>query len=92
MTNPSNSPFDAHGNLDGAVHRRLTVAVCWALTRRAALDSRELYEDSFALSEEFREWLVCLEDHPEELHANVLMVPRELRLKENQESNGILEI
>jgi hypothetical protein len=85
-------PFDADGNLDGAVRRRLTVAVCWAFTRRAALDSRELYEDSFALNEEFREWLLCLEDHPEELRASVLMVPRELRLQDNLESDGILEI
>ena len=64
--------------MDAAVHRRLTVAVCWAVSRRAALDSRELYEESYALNEEFREWLVCLEDHPRELQASVLMVPRHL--------------
>lgn len=80
------------GPIDAAVQRRLTVAVCWALARRAALDSRERYEDSFALSEEFREWLLCLEEHPEELRANVLMVPKELNIQRRPETDGLLEI
>lgn len=79
-------------SMDASVHRRLTVAVCWALARRAALDGQELYEDSFALSEEFREWLLCLEDHPDLLQANVLMVPRNLRLDRKPETDGLLEI
>jgi hypothetical protein len=78
--------------LNARVHRRLTVAVCWALARRAALDSRELYEDSFALSEEFREWLVTLEDHPDVLQANVLMVPNHLTLERKPEADGRLGI
>ena len=57
-----NSSYEAP--LDAAVHRRATVAVCWALARRAALDGRELFEDSYAINEEFREWLLTLEDHP----------------------------
>ncbi|MFM7085666.1 MAG: hypothetical protein ACKOXO_01530 [Cyanobium sp.] len=97
-------PTDAEGEveIDPAVHRRLTVAVCWAVSRRACLDGRELYEESYALNEEFREWLVCLEDHPEELQASVLMVPRDLeeRLRcggfrpdwARPESDGLLEI
>ncbi len=86
--------FDAQSDstLDARVHRRLTVAVCWALARRAALDSRELYEDSFALSEEFREWLVSLEDHPDVLQANVLMVPSTLTLERKPETDGRLGI
>jgi len=78
--------------LDAAVHRRLTVAVCWALARRAALDGRELFEDSYAINEEFREWLLTLEDHPELLQANVLMVPRDLHLGRRPETDGLLEI
>lgn len=84
------------GRLDAAVHRRLTVAVCWAVSRRATLDSRELYEESFALNEEFREWLLCLEDHPGELQRSVLIVPSDLALRcrgeESPESDGLLEI
>ena len=86
------APTGRHPSMDASVHRRVTVAVCWALARRAALDSQELYEDSYALSEEFREWLVCLEDHPEELKANVLMLPRDLRTGRRPETDGLLEI
>jgi hypothetical protein len=74
------------------LHRRLEVAVCWALARRVALDSRELYEESFALSEEFREWLLCLEEHPELLQANLLMVPHSLHPGQRPETDGLLEI
>jgi len=90
------------GWLEASVHRRLTVAVCWAVSRRATLDSRELYEESFALNEEFREWLLCLEDHPVELSQTVLMVPRDLGAghcssddpdaERRPESDGLLEI
>ncbi|MCT0224051.1 hypothetical protein [Synechococcus sp. CS-1328] len=78
--------------MDASVHRRLTVAVCWALARRATLDALEHYEDSFALNEEFREWLLCLEEHPEMLEANVLMVPRQLGEGQYPETDGLLEI
>jgi hypothetical protein len=89
----SSNRSDGHGaGLPPTMHRRIEVAVCWALARRAALDSREHYEDSFALSEEFREWLLCLEDHPEILQANVLMVPHDLHLNLRPESDGLLEI
>jgi hypothetical protein len=87
-----NNGDSSGAGLPPTMHRRLEVAVCWALARRAALDSRELYEDSFALSEEFREWLLCLEDHPEILQANVLMVPRDLHLTRRPETDGLLEI
>lgn len=86
MDTPPTSPIES------AIHRRLTVAVCWALTRRAALDSREQFEESFALSEEFREWLLCLEDHPEILRANVLMVPRHLSSDCQPRTDGLLGI
>ena len=78
-------------SLDPAVHRRLTVAVCWAVARRACLDSRELFEESFALNEEFREWLVCLEDHPDQLASSVLMVPGLADLNRLREGDELLE-
>lgn len=80
--------------MDGAIQRRLTVAVSWALARRATLDALEHYEESFALNEEFREWLLCLEEHPDLLAASVLMVPRnlaDLLSSKRSESGGILE-
>lgn len=78
--------------MDARVHRRLTVAVCWALARRAALDGQERFEDSYALNEEFREWLMCLEDHPDLLAESVLMLPSQLRLPGQTETDGLLEI
>ena len=99
--NSSNDGAFDDALLEANAHRRVTVAVCWALSRRAALDGRELYEESFALNEEFREWLLCLDEHPRELSQTVLMVPQDLRrgrLAEGvdgegrPETDGLLEI
>jgi len=71
------------------------------VSRRATLDSRELYEESFSLNEEFREWLLCLEDHPQQLRQSVLMVPHDLGsgcwqagpdAERRPETDGLLEI
>jgi hypothetical protein len=78
--------------MDASVHRRLTVAVCWALSRRSALDTLELYEESFALNEEFREWLVALNEDPDELRSSILMVPTNLSPQRWPEADGLLEI
>lgn len=93
MSASSDGPMEIPpgGFLAPPVRRRLTVAVCWAMARRVALDSRELFEESFALSEEFREWLLCLEDHPEILQGHVLMVPGEFGQR-RPEADGLLEI
>ncbi|MDA0718157.1 MAG: hypothetical protein O2839_08105 [Cyanobacteria bacterium] len=80
----------AEGSMDAAVNRRLTVAVGWALARRATLDALENFEESFAITEEFREWLLCLEEHPELLAASVLMVPNNLGQGIRPASDGIL--
>ena len=77
--------------MEASVHRRVTVAVCWALARRATLDGFERFEDSYALTEEFREWLVSLEAHPELIKNTALMVPSNLR-SEHPETDGLLEI
>ena len=77
--------------MDAFVHRRVTVAVCWALARRATLDGFERFEDSYALTEEFREWLVSVESHPELIKNSVLMVPSN-HPSERPETDGLLEI
>ena len=78
--------------MDAAVQRRLTVAVSWAMARAATLDCLEHFEESYALNEEFREWLLCLDEHPELLDATVLMVPRDAAERLKPESDGLLEI
>ena len=61
--------------MHAALERRVNVATCWATTRIAVLDSTERYEDSYALTQEFREWITCLGEHPELLEDSVLSVP-----------------
>ncbi len=56
-----------------SLHHQLTELVSWASERIACLDAQELYEESFALTEELREWILCLEEHPDRVAA--LLVP-----------------
>ncbi len=61
--------------MHGSIQRRLSVAMNWSVARIASLDARERYEDSYALTQEFREWILCIDDQPELLAESVLMVP-----------------
>ncbi|WP_186594531.1 hypothetical protein [Synechococcus sp. PROS-7-1] len=58
--------------MDAALERRVSVATCWATTRIAVLDSAERYEDSYAVTQEFREWILCIGEHPEMLEDSVM--------------------
>ena len=62
--------------MDAALERRVSVATCWASTRIAVLDSTERYEDSYAVSQEFCEWITCIGEDDEMLEQSVLMAPR----------------
>jgi len=62
--------------MDAAMERRIVVATGWASTRIAVLDKEERYEDSYAITQEFREWITCIGENVEMLEANVLAVPR----------------
>ena len=42
----------------------------------AVLDSAERYEDSYAITQEFQEWIACIGQDDELLEASVLMAPR----------------
>ncbi|WP_392346953.1 hypothetical protein [Parasynechococcus sp.] len=58
------------------MERRIVVATGWASTRIAVLDKEERYEDSYAITQEFCEWITCIGENVEMLEANVLAVPR----------------
>ena len=62
--------------MDAAMERRVSVAIGWASTRIAVLDKEERYEDSYAVTEEFREWITCMGENDAMLEDNVLTVPR----------------
>ena len=55
--------------------KRISIASCWAASRIALLDSVERYEDSYAISQEFCEWITCLNTYPEGVKASTLKVP-----------------
>ena len=85
--------------MHGSIQRRLTVAINWSAARIASLDDRERYEDSYALTEEFREWILCIDEHPELMAESVLMVPDCMGLlrpgneiDSSNEPDGLLEI
>jgi hypothetical protein len=84
--------------MKGSIQRRLTVAINWSAARIASLDDRERYEDSYALTEEFREWILCVDQHPELMAEQVLMVPDFSQRPSGGEasdsngSDGLLEI
>ncbi|MFM2080175.1 MAG: hypothetical protein RLZZ124_1119 [Cyanobacteriota bacterium] len=85
--------------MPGSIQRRLTVAINWSAARIASLDDRERYEDSYALTEEFREWILCVDEHPELMAEHVLVVPDCRKLlsdatgtDKGNENGGFLEI
>ena len=67
--------FSRASVMDAHVKRRLTVATCWAMARASALDTLQCFEESFGLTEEFREWILCLDQHPELLEDSVMLLP-----------------
>ena len=67
---------DEERSMDAAMERRVTVATGWASTRISMLEKDERYEDSYAITQEFREWITCIGEDDTMLAANVLAVPR----------------
>ena len=61
------------------LRRRIDVATCWATNRIAVMDNLEKYEDSYAIAEEFREWILHIGEDKENLKNSVLNFPNELK-------------
>ena len=81
--------------MHASLQRRITVANCWASTRISVLDGLERYEDSYAITQEFREWITCIGENPEHLENSVLKVPQDLNKyiqKETIDTDEMLEI
>ena len=76
--------------MNAAFNKRISIASCWAASRIALLDSVERYEDSYAISQEFCEWITCINTHPEGLKASTLKVPN--FQKENLDADELLEL
>ena len=81
--------------MHASLQRRIHVANCWATSRIALLDSNERYEDSYAITQEFREWITSIGEDPEHLESSVMKFPQTLKehlQEETSETDEMLEI
>ena len=69
------------------LRRRIEVATCWATNRISVMDNLEKYEDSYAIAEEFREWILHIGEDNENLANSVLNFPNELKELLDQKIN-----
>ena len=58
--------------------RRIDITTCWASNRITVMDSLEKYEDSYAIAEEFREWIVNMGQESSNFSDCVLNFPKNL--------------
>ena len=65
--------------MDRFIRKRIDIATCWATNRISAMDTLERYEDSYAIAEEFREWILHIGEKNENLKDSVLNFPKELK-------------
>ena len=61
--------------MDASIKRRIHIATSWASSRIGLLDSVERYEDSYAINQEFCEWITGINNHPKEIEKTLLKVP-----------------
>ena len=65
--------------MENFIHKRIDIATCWATNRISVLDTLEKYEDSYAIAEEFREWILHIGEKNENFKDSVLNFPKELK-------------
>ena len=78
--------------MNASIYRRISVATCWASTRMSVLDKQERYEDSYAITQEFREWITCNGENQNHLEASVLKVPDIQQLSRKEETSDTDEM
>ena len=66
--------------------RRIDIATSWASNRINVMDKLEKYEDSFAIAEEFREWIVNIGQDNNNLSDYVMNFPKNLNYLLNQKT------
>ena len=74
-------------SMDNFIRKRIDIATCWATNRISAMDTLERYEDSYAIAEEFREWILHIGEKNENLKDSVLNFPNELKKLLDQKIN-----
>ena len=66
--------------------RRIDIATSWASNRINVMDKLEKYEDSFAIAEEFREWIVNIGQDNNNLSNYVMNFPKNLNYLLNKKT------
>jgi len=61
--------------MDASIQRRINIATCWASSRIALLDSVERYEDSYAINQEFCEWITGINSDTRKIEESLLTFP-----------------
>ena len=73
--------------------RRIDIATSWASSRIAVMDKLQNYEESYAIAEEFREWILNIGQGNKNLAKDVMNFPKNLnylleqKLKEIDRNN-----
>ena len=71
--------------MDNYSRRRIDVATCWASNRISVMDTLEQYEESFAIAEEFREWILNIGHDRKDLSKYVMNLPKDLKFSFDKE-------
>tara|TARA_Y100000589_G_scaffold170899_1_gene162322 strand:- start:195 stop:419 length:225 start_codon:yes stop_codon:yes gene_type:complete len=74
--------------MDNFLRRRIDVATLWASNRISVMDTLEKYEESFAIAEEFREWIVNIGQDSENLAKYAMNCPKDLKYYFDKEFNN----
>ena len=81
------SKFLIYWDMSNFSKRRIDVATYWATNRISLMDTLEKYEESYAIAEEFREWILHIGEDNENLKNSVLNFPNELKQLFDQKLN-----
>jgi len=73
--------------MDNFIRKRIDIATCWATNRISSMDTLERYEDSYAIAEEFREWILHIGEKDENLIGSVINFPKGLKNLLDQKVN-----
>ena len=80
--------------MEASIKRRISIATSWASSRVVLLDSVERYEDSYAINQEFCEWITGINNHPENLEETLLKGPNSISSQafKNSDADELLEL
>ena len=73
--------------MDNFIRKRIDIATCWATNRISVMDTLERYEDSYAIAEEFREWILHIGEKKENFGDSILNLSKELKNLSDQKIN-----